>query len=221
VAGGPVPSVEVKLLDVEEMKYTSKDKPNPRGELMAKGPGITSGYYKNKEMTNEVYLQDGWFATGDVAEILPNGVIKIIDRKKNLVKLSHGEYIALEKLESVYKNCEYVENICCYGESSKDFPIAIIVPHKNHLEQWADKNGIHEKDFAALCGNDKVKEMVLKAMQDIGKKCRLASFETVQAVHLASDEWTAENDMLTAAFKLKRRNIVKHYKNDIEMMYGK
>jgi len=218
VVGGPVPAAEIKLLDIPDMGYTHLDSPNPRGELLARGPGITVGYYKNEEQTKEVY-KDGWFSTGDIAEILPNGSLKIVDRKKNLVKLSHGEYIALEKLESVYKHSEFVENICCYGDSSKEFAIALIVPHKNHLESWAEQNGIHENDFQALCDNDKVKDMVLKSLQELGKKSRLASFEILQGLYLSAEEWTAENDMLTAAFKLKRRNIVKKYQEQIDAMY--
>jgi long-chain acyl-CoA synthetase len=96
--------VKVRLLDVPEMSYTSADKPYPRGELCIYGPSVTSGYYKRKEKTDEAFDSQGWFKTGDVALVYPNGTIKIIDRSKNIFKLSQGEYIAPEKIENMFTN---------------------------------------------------------------------------------------------------------------------
>ena len=84
------------------MSYFSTDKPYPRGELQMKGASVTSGYYKRPDKTAEAFDNDGWFKTGDVALIYPNGSAKIIDRSKNIFKLSQGEYIAPEKIENIY-----------------------------------------------------------------------------------------------------------------------
>jgi len=86
--GGPLPCVKWRLQDVPEMSYFSTDKPYPRGELQMKGPSVTTGYYKRPEKTAEAFDDDGWFKTGDVAMVYPNGSVKIIDRSKNLFKLS-------------------------------------------------------------------------------------------------------------------------------------
>ena len=107
--GGPCEQNEFKLVDVQEMNYTSKDRdengnPKPRGEILVRGPNIIKGYYKADEKNKETFTKDGWLMSGDIGEITyPGNRLKIIDRKKNIFKLSQGEYIAPEKLEGKYK----------------------------------------------------------------------------------------------------------------------
>lgn len=100
--GGPLPCVKWRLMDLPEMNYHSSDKPYPRGELCMYGTTVFSGYYKRPEKTKEAFDAEGWFKTGDVAMVYPNGSVKIIDRSKNIFKLSQGEYIAPEKIENIF-----------------------------------------------------------------------------------------------------------------------
>ena len=100
--GGPLECSKFRLRDVPEMQYLATDKPYPRGEVQIKGTNVTSGYYKRPDKTAEAFDAEGWFCTGDVGMIYPNGSLKIIDRAKNIFKLSQGEYIAPEKLENIY-----------------------------------------------------------------------------------------------------------------------
>lgn len=100
IVGGPLQNVKIRLRDLPEMGYMSTDDP-PRGEICFWGPSIMKGYYKNPEKTAEAFHND-WLLSGDVGLIKPNGAIKVIDRAKNIFKLSQGEYIAPEKLENVY-----------------------------------------------------------------------------------------------------------------------
>jgi long-chain acyl-CoA synthetase len=93
--GAPIACAEIKLMDVVDMKYFSK---NDQGEIAIKGAHISSGYYKDDVKTQEDY-RGGWFFTGDVGQWNSNGTLSIIDRKKNIFKLSQGEYIAAEKIE--------------------------------------------------------------------------------------------------------------------------
>jgi long-chain acyl-CoA synthetase len=95
--GEPPGCIEMKLVDFADAGYHASNAP-PQGEIWIRGPSVTSGYLNLPEENKEAFTDDGWFKTGDIGEWDPNGQIKIIDRKKNLVKTVNGEYIALEKV---------------------------------------------------------------------------------------------------------------------------
>lgn len=100
--GAPLNGVRIRLCDWNEGGYKVTDKPNPRGELIAGGFNISSGYYNNTKLTEESFIVEPngmrWFTTGDIGEVFPDGTFKIIDRKKDLIKLSNGEYFSLGKV---------------------------------------------------------------------------------------------------------------------------
>jgi len=132
--GGPSVCTEFKLVDIEEMNYLSTDNP-PRGLIYLRGPSIIRDYFKNQKETNKILTHDGWLNTGDVGELKPNGALKIIDRKKNILKLSQGEYVAPLHLEEIYQSLEYIKEIYVYGDSLKSYLVAIVVPDWNNLVQ--------------------------------------------------------------------------------------
>lgn len=122
VAGVIIPSIECKLESTPEicdkagLPYLSTDRRDVegepvfgRGEIVVRGTNISSGYYTMPDKTKEVWEDDGWFHTGDIGQFLSDGSLRIVDRKKNLVKLKGGEYIALEKMEMTYGNCDFVD----------------------------------------------------------------------------------------------------------------
>jgi long-chain acyl-CoA synthetase len=123
--GGPLQNVKFRLRDIPEMNYLASADP-PKGELQFWGPSVMSGYFKNKEKTDEV-LKDGWLSSGDVGLINPNGSIKIIDRAKNIFKLSQGEYVAPEKLENVFIQSSWIAQIWIIGDSIRDYVVTFIV----------------------------------------------------------------------------------------------
>lgn len=105
-----------QLVDVPEMEYYASDN---QGEICVKGTNVFLGYYKDPERTAETIDENGWHHTGDVGMWLPNGTLKIIDRRKHIFKLSQGEYIVPEKIENIYIRSQYVEQVFVYGESLK------------------------------------------------------------------------------------------------------
>lgn len=220
--GGPTTVCDVRLTDWEEGHYRVRDKPYPRGEILIGGDNISPGYYKNPDKTKEDFFEeDGrrWFRTGDIGEIHEDGVIKIIDRKKDLVKLQMGEYISLGKVESELKTCPLIENICLYGDPTKTYAVALVVPSQPHLEELAKKIGINDT-FENLCVNPAVEKAVLQEIAEHGKKCKLEKFEMPAVIKLCTEVWSPDMGLVTAAFKLKRKDIQERYQHEINRMYA-
>lgn len=191
---GDIPaSIEMKLVDFPDAGYFSTNKPQPQGEIWIRGAPVLESYYQNEEETKAAITKDGWFMTGDIGEFDKNGHILIIDRKKNLVKTLNGEYIALEKLESIYRSATVVANICVYADSQKTKPVAIIVPAEPALKKLAESIGVMGDGIEDLAHNQKVQDAVLKELQQAGKAGGLSGIEIIEGAILADDEWTPQN----------------------------
>lgn len=190
--GAPGPACEVKLVDFPEGNYYSTNE-KPQGEVWIRGPVVTKGYWKREDITKETITEDGWLQTGDIAEWNPNGTLNVIDRKKNLVKLSNGEYIALEKLESVYKGSIFVNNICIYADSLLPRPVALVVPNEKEVYALAKKNGALENDWELLCEDPVVKKTIHAEMNKQAKIASLKPAEMLFDIYLCSEEWTTQN----------------------------
>ncbi|KAK0715676.1 hypothetical protein B0H67DRAFT_487664 [Lasiosphaeris hirsuta] len=213
-------SVEAKLVDFAEAGYFATNKPNPQGEIWLRGPTVLEGYYENPKETAEAVTEDGWFKTGDVGEWDKNGHLKIIDRKKNLIKTLNGEYIALEKLESIYRSAPIVANICVYADDSKAKPIAIIVPAEPHLKKIAETLGIGGESLEELVHDKKLQAAVLKELQDAGRAGGLSGIEIIEGVVVSDEEWTPQNSLVTAAQKLNRKGILSKFKKEVTEAYS-
>jgi len=221
VAGVPVPCAEIKLVDVSDMNYTSdtSDGSLAQGEIYLRGPSITKGYFKREDLTKEALSDDGWLMTGDIGQWNADGTLSIIDRKKNLVKLSGGEYIALEKLETTYSACNLLMKICLHADPDAKQPMAIAFPNEKNLRSAAKEHGFADnEDLRTLCEDDRVRQLVLDELNSIGKKSKFKQMELIQAVILDPEEWTPKYE-LTAAQKLQRRNIVKKFDKEIKAVY--
>lgn len=190
---GDVPAcIEVKLVDFAEAGYFSTNHP-PQGEIWIRGVSVTEGYLDNEAETKAAFTSDGWFMSGDIGEFKANGHLRIIDRKKNLVKTLNGEYIALEKLESVYRAATVVGNICVYAATDKNKPVAIIVPVEPALIKLAGANGIKEGSLETLVHDKKLNAIVLRELQKAGREGGLSGIEIIDGVVMSEDEWTAQN----------------------------
>lgn len=221
--GPPLPCCYVKLVSWEEGGYTVSDSPMPRGEVVIGGYSITQGYFNNEAKTNEVYKVDErgmrWFYTGDIGQFHPDGCIEIIDRKKDIVKLQHGEYVSLGKVESALTTSSYVDNIMVYADPFHNYCVALVVPAHQALEKWAQNSGVNYKDFEELCQNDLAAKEVQQSLSKAAKAARLEKFEVPAKILLLPEPWTPESGLVTAALKLKREQIKTKYKDDLNKLY--
>ncbi|OAD72151.1 hypothetical protein PHYBLDRAFT_25494 [Phycomyces blakesleeanus NRRL 1555(-)] len=193
LVGPPSPSIECKLVDVPDTDYKAE---NGIGEVWLRGPSVMRGYYKRPDLTKEALTEDGWFKTGDVAHFTENGSIAITDRIKNLVKLSHGEYIALESLESKYRNSTEIKNICLIANSERSYIIGVVEPKDDSVD----------------------KDTLLQELQSTAKKSGCSRVEIIKDILVTRDEdWVKH--YLTTSGKLKRRDIYKSNKDEIEKIY--
>ncbi|MBA0868967.1 hypothetical protein Goshw_021262 [Gossypium schwendimanii] len=222
-AGSPLPCSFVKLVDWPEGGYLISDSPMPRGEIVVGGPSVTLGYFKNEEKTKEVYKVDErgmrWFYTGDVGQFHADGCLEIIDRKKDIVKLQHGEYVSLGKVEAALSISPYVDNIMLHADPFHSYCVALVVAAQHAVEDWASKQGVAFTDFAELCEKEETIKEVLSSLVQIGKKARLEKFEIPAKIKLLSTPWTPESGLVTAALKIKREAIRKTFSEDLAKLY--
>ena len=207
--GGPSEAIKIRLKDLPDMEYLSSDKPYPRGEICMTGPCIFSGYYKRPDKTAEAFDGEGWFQTGDVGMIYPNGSIKIIDRSKNIFKLSQGEYIAPEKLENIFVLSPYIAQSMVYGDSLKSCTVAIVIPEETVVAEWAEKNKLGSN--AEVLANEDFKKEIMEDMARLAKDNKLSGLEKPKDIYITLDAFTIDNDQLTPTFKLKRNIATKAY----------
>ena len=210
--GAPIECNQVALVDWEDGGYyadpardPAKESKLPRGEIVVGGHNITMGYYKMPDETAKAYFctPDGmrWFRTGDVGEVYPNGTLRLIDRKKELVKLSGGEYVSYGKLEPLLRESKFVDNGFIYANSEASFCVAVVTPRPTLQAVPSDAD-------------------VLADITSIFKANRCQAFEIPKRVRVVTDvAWTPESDLVTAALKLKRHNLQKHYKGVVEELY--
>jgi len=221
--GVPIVCNDVKLVDVPEMGYTASDcaadgTPAPRGEICMRGPNVFLGYYQNPEQTTEALDGEGWLHSGDIGVWLPNGTLKIIDRKKNIFKLSQGEYIAPEKIEQIYQRCKLVAQIFVYGDSLQSSLVAVVVPDEEEVKLWAQQHKINGS-FAELVSNPALLKAVNEEMRAVGTEAKLRGFEVAKAVHLHPELFSIDNGLLTPTLKLKRDLARKVFAKQIADMY--
>ncbi|XP_076003841.1 long-chain-fatty-acid--CoA ligase 1a isoform X1 [Genypterus blacodes] len=215
--GPPLPCNLLKFVDVAEMNYLAA---NGEGEVCVKGPNVFQGYLNDPEKTAEAIDKDGWLHTGDIGKWLPNGTLKLIDRKKHIFKLAQGEYIAPEKIETVYIQSDPVAQIFVHGDSLQACLVAIVVPDPDIVPGWAKKRGF-EGSYSELCSNMNVKNAILQDILRLGKEAGLKSFEQVREIELHPEMFSIQNGLLTPTLKAKRTELRNHFREQIAALYAK
>jgi long-chain acyl-CoA synthetase len=199
------------------MHYFAKDN---QGEVWIRGNHVFSGYHKQPEKTAETLDGDGWLHTGDVGEWTARGTLRIIDRKKNILKLAQGEYVSPEKIENVYTQLPLIAQIYVHGDSLKAQLVAIVVPDPALLAKLLKVEN-PDVSLCELCGMPNANKVVSEAMAKIAKSKGLHSFEQVKSMFLSSEPFTVENDLLTPTLKAKRQPLQALYGKQIDTLYSK
>ncbi|KAI9465975.1 acetyl-CoA synthetase-like protein [Lactarius psammicola] len=222
--GPPQPAIEMKLVDVPAMKYTAEDKPFPRGEICCRGPTVFTLYYKDEKNTNEAVEADGWVRTGDIGEIDDCGRFRVIDRVKNIMKLSQGEYVALEKVENVYSRIPVAMQVFVHGSSLKSYLIGVVIPDPVQFAVFASRvleRGVDPTDVKVLkelCTDSRIADVMLAELNKVAAKS-LKGFEQLKRIHLSLDPFTVEDNTLTPTLKIRRRDAYNKYKVVLDSLY--
>ena len=184
------------------------------GEILAKGPNIMMGYYKQPELTAEV-MTGGWFHTGDIG-IIEDGFIKITDRKKEMFKTSAGKYIAPQLIENELKASHLIAQSMVVGEG-RNFPSAICILNEDGVKEWCSRHDIAYTDFDAMSKDQRVIDRV---WQDVEKaNANFGQWEKVKKIIIDTEEFTVDNGCLTPTFKVKRKPILAKYADQINAIY--
>ncbi|MGX1641930.1 AMP-dependent synthetase/ligase [Sphingobacterium sp. NPDC055431] len=187
------------------------------GEILVKGPSVTSGYYHNDEATKEAFTEDGYLHTGDIGELTPDGFLRITDRKKEMFKTAGGKYVAPQVLENKLMESTLIAQVMVIGENQR-FPAALIVPAYEELEKYANHKGISFSSKEDLIKNtdilSKYEQVISQAMANFGH------WEQVKKFKLLPKEWTIDAGELTPKLSLKRKVILQKNEEVIKSIYS-
>jgi long-chain acyl-CoA synthetase len=171
---------------------------------MLRGTPVFKGYYKNEAETAKAMTEDGWFRTGDIAEVDSMGRFKIVDRVKNVLKLAQGEYVSPERIENVYMaNTNIIAQAYVHGDSTQAFLVSVFGIDPVAFAPFASgilKRTINPEDLEAVKAAAKdirVRKAVITELEKIGKKNKFNSWERVRNCHLEVEPFTIENELLT------------------------
>jgi len=200
--GLPLDGVEVKIAD--------------DGEILSRGPHIMKGYYNKPEATAEAIDPDGWFHTGDVGHLDPDGFLVITDRKKDIIVTSGGKNIAPQPIENRLKTNAFITEVVMIGDK-RNYPTALVVPSFEILEAWAARNGVSAASREELVAKPDVVQHYLGLIS--GLVADIAQYEKIKKITVLPNEFSQETGELTPTLKVKRRVIAQKYAELIERMY--
>ncbi|WP_336133549.1 AMP-dependent synthetase/ligase [Natronomonas amylolytica] len=216
--GPPLSNVDVRVDETVVTEDRREAADGELGELHVKGPNVTQGYWERPGATEEAFTEDGWFRTGDLIEVSDDGYLTYHDRLKQLIVLDTGKNIAPQPIEDEFATSERIEQAMVIGDNQK-FIAALLVPNFEHLERWADKEGIDlPDDPEAICEHDRVIEYIDEEVEAVNET--LAKSERIKEFRLVPMEWTADNDLLTPSMKIKRRNVKGEFEPQVRDIYG-
>jgi long-chain acyl-CoA synthetase len=197
-SGRPIPNVLIRIA--------------ADGEVLAKGPCVMQGYYKNQDATREAIDEEGWFHTGDVGYLDADNYLFITDRKKDLIKTAGGKFVAPQPIENALKTSPYITNAMVVGDQRR-FVVALIVPNSATVSAKAQFSS--NKEMAA---NPAVRSLIEAEVKRL--TAHVAQWETIKRFALLPEDFTFDNGSLTFTLKLKRRVVEQNYREIIDKLYA-
>lgn len=201
--GPPIEGIEVRIDD--------------DGEILVKGPIVMKGYYKDPEMTDDVVDKDGWFHTGDIGHIEPQGQLKITGRKKSIFKTSFGKYISPEHIENKLKESPFIDTAVVIGENQK-FAAALIIPSFEHLKSWCRVKEIPYTTDEEMVKQPEIKKRIQREIDHYNTQ--LGDTEKIKKIRIFGQEFSVQSGELTPSMKLRRDFICSKYKDTINGIFS-
>lgn len=187
----------------------------PDGEILVRGPGMFAGYWRNEEATRQA-VKNGWFYTGDVAELMSNGHFRIVDRKKDIMITAGGKNIAPSEIENLIKSSAFISEAILFADGRK-FPTALIEIDFDTVADWARQNGVVYTGFTSLAEHPRVVDLIAREIEKANDQ--LARVEQVKKFRIIPKELDPEEGDTTPTRKIKRRHMYEMFKELIENMY--
>lgn len=200
------PVEDYKLLDVPELGYYSTDKPYPRGELLLKTSTIIPGYYKYPKLNSQLFDEQGYYKTGDIVKETAKDHLVFLERRKNVIKLSQGEFITTTMLETLYKDSPLIKDIFIYGNSEWSYLLAVIIPTPELLYRYNKQQS-------------EIKRLIHQSLEKIAKDAGLKSYEVPRDFLIDTEPFSQKNNLLSELGKPLRQKIKAHYIDDLNKLY--
>ena len=201
--GWAFPATEVKIAD--------------DGEILLKGPGVMTGYHDLPEATAEALEPDGWFHTGDIGEIDPDGFLRITDRKKDMFKTSQGKYVAPSAIAAVLTGiCPYVSEFIVTGEG-RPYCVALVGLDREAITEWAPEHGLVGKSFAEIARDQKTHDLIGGYIEALNQQ--LNTWEQVKKFAIIDRELSIESGDLTPSMKLRRKVVMTEFADQLAALY--
>jgi long-chain acyl-CoA synthetase len=201
--GWPLPATEVNIAD--------------DGEILLKGPGVMTGYHDLPDATAEAIERDGWFHTGDIGELDPDGYLRITDRKKDMFKTSQGKYAAPGAIATMFNGiCPYAGEFIVYGEG-RPYCVALVSLDREAITAWADEQGLAGKSFAEIARHPKTHDLIGGYIEALNKE--LNTWEQIKKFAIIDRELSIEAGDLTPSMKLRRKVVVTEFADQLAALY--
>ncbi len=226
-SGQPIPGTEIRVVDPE----THQPLPlGQKGLVMARGPQVMEGYYKNPEATAKALDADGWFDTGDLGWITRDANIVLTGRAKDTIVLTNGENIEPQPIEDACIRSPYIDQIMLVGQDQRSLG-ALVVPNLDALQKWAEPQGLYIEvpgdstsippEFQTISLEDDRVQKLFRGELNAQVKDRpgYRPDDRVGPFRLVPEPFSIENGALTQTLKVRRPVVTERYRDMINGMF--